>query len=358
MPLAAAATNAYRRVMRLRIPYLVIIAVIVAGIAGWTGYWFWLKERVEQEVAAWVEARRAEGYEIADAGRRVGGFPARMELTVAQPTIARPAAWRWQAAGDVIVYLQPWQPSHVILNFGHSHQFEWVEGDAIRRAGLTAERALASGIFTAGGRLEQGALDITKPVVVDSVTGTTSADRAQLHGRANHGETDQRPSDSISLALQVDNAALPPAANTPLGSALALLRVNATLPPPLPPLSRRAEALEAWRAAGGVVNLDRFDVRWGPLDASGDGTVAIDRELRLLFALATELRGFGPTLDAYAQAGLLKNKLARNAKFALTALAKPDAQGRPTVKLPVSAQDGRLYLGPVGVADLAPIVPR
>ncbi|WP_162914966.1 DUF2125 domain-containing protein [Desertibaculum subflavum] len=344
--------------MRLRIPYLVIIAVIVAGIAGWTGYWFWLQGRVEQEVAAWVEARQAEGYEIADAGRRIGGFPARMQVTVAQPTIAKPGHWRWQAAGQVVVYLQPWNLTHVIVNLGPSHQLEWVEGDTVRRAGVTAERALASGIFSGTGRLEQGALDIARPVVVDSATGTSSADRAQLHSRANHGETEQRPDDSLSLALQIDNAALPPAANTPLGNALALLRINATLPPPLPPPSRRAEALEAWRAAGGVVNLDRFELRWGPLDADGSGTVAIDRELRPLFALATELRGFGPTLDAYAEAGLLKPKLARNAKFALTALAKPDSNGRPTVKLPISAQDGRLYLGPVGVADLAPIVPR
>lgn len=279
-------------------------------------------------------------------------------MTVVQPTVARPGHWRWQAAGEVVVHLQPWKLTHAIVNLGPNHQLEWVEGDTMRRAGLTAERALASGIFSGAGRLEQGALDITKPVVVDSVTGTSSADRAQLHSRANHGESEQRPSDSLSLALQIDNAVLPPAANTPLGNAMGLLRVNATLPPPLPPLSRRAEALEAWRAAGGVVNLDRFEVRWGPLDASGNGTVAIDSAMRPLFALATELRGFGPTLDAYAQAGLLKEKLARNAKFALTALAKPDAQGRPTVKLPVSAQDGRLYLGPVGVADLAPIVPR
>jgi len=344
--------------MRLRAPYAVILAVVLAGIAGWTGYWFWLKGRVEQSVAAWIEARQAEGYEIADAGRRIGGFPARMQVRVAQPTIARPGAWRWQAAGEVVIYLQPWNLTHAILDLGPNHQLEWVEGDAMRRAGITAERALASGVFSAAGRLEQGALDLTNPVAVDSLTGASSAERLQLHSRANHGETPERPNDSFSLSLQVDNAMLPPAVITPLGNALALLRVVATLPPPLPPLSRRADALEAWRAAGGVVNLDRFDLRWGPLDAGGNGSVTLDRELRPLFALGTELRGFGPTLDAYAEAGLLKKKDARNAKLALTALANPDGQGRPTVKLPVSAQDGRLYLGPVGVAELAPIVPR
>jgi hypothetical protein len=344
--------------MRLRLPYLLILAVVVAGIAGWTGYWFWLKGRVEQGVTDWIDARRAEGYEIADAGRRVGGFPARIEVTVTQPTIARPGAWRWQAAGDVVIHLQPWKLTHAIFDLGPSHQVEWVDGSEMRRAGLTAARALASAIFSRGGRLEQGALDVTKPVLVDSQTGTSSAERAQLHSRANHGESAERPDGSLGLSLRIDNASLPPAANTPLGPALALLQVAATLPPPLPPLARRADALEAWRAAGGVINLDRLEVHWGPLDAAGNGTVSLDRELRPLFALATELRGFGPTLDAYAEAGLLKKKEARNAKFALTALAKPDSLGRPAVKLPVTGQDGRLYLGPVGVADLVPVVPR
>lgn len=344
--------------MRIRTPYLVIGALVIAGMAGWTAYWFWLKGRVEQGIFDWVEARRAEGYEIADGGRRVGGFPARLEVTVAQPTVARPGAWRWQAAGDVVIHMQPWKLNHVILDLGKSHQLEWVEGETMRRAGVTAERALASGVFGAGGRLQQGALDITKPAVVDSATGASTAARAQLHSRANHGESEQRPNGSISLALQIDEAALPPAALTPLGSQLALLRVNATLPPPLPPLSRCAETVEVWRAAGGVVNLDRFELRWGPLDATGDGTVTVDRELRPLFALATEVRGFGPALDAYAEAGLLRRKEARNAKFALAALAKPDAQGRATVRLPVSAQDGRLYLGPIGVAELGPIASR
>ena len=343
--------------MRLRTPYIVIVALVLAGIAGWTGYWFWLKGRVEQGVAAWIEERRAEGYEIADAGRQIGGFPARMEITVAQPTVARPGAWRWQAAGQVVIHVQPWKLNHVIVNLGPSHQLDWVEGDGVRRAGVTAERALASGVFDHG-RLDQGALDITKAVVVDSLTGTTTADRVQVHSRANHGESEQRPKDSLGLALQVDNAALPPAAVTPLGHALALLRINATLPPPLPPPSRRADALDAWREAGGVVNLDRFEVRWGPLDANGNGTVTVDRELRPLFALATDVRGFGPTLDAYADANLMRKRDARNAKMALGALAKPDGQGRPTVQLPVSAQDGRLFLGPIGVADLTPIVPR
>lgn len=344
--------------MRLRAPFVVILVVVIAGIAGWTAYWFWLKGRVEQGVAEWIEARRAEGYEIADAGRSVGGFPARIEVTIKQPTIARPGVWRWQAAGDVVVHMQPWQFTHVILNLGPSHQLEWVDGPSMRRAGVTAERALASGVFTTAGRLEHGALDITKPVVVDSVTGTSTADRLQIHSRANHGETDQRPNDSLGLALQVDNATLPPAANTPLGTALALLRVNATLPPPLPPLPLRADTLEAWRQAGGVINIDRMEVLWGPLDLTANGTLTVDRALRPLLAFGTEIRGFGPALDAYAEAGLVKEKAARNAKMALTALAKPDDKGRPTVKLPVSAQEGRLYLGPVGVADLAPIVPR
>ncbi len=339
----------------MRRPYIVITAVVVLLALGWTGYWFWIRDRLVAGIEQWQEARRAEGIEVSDAGRSIGGFPMRLEIVVEQPRIVRTDLWAW-SAGRLRVFVQPWNLSHVIVDVGREQTIEWAEGGTTRIAQLVAERALASAHLSREGKLRTAALDLAAPRLTDSLLGESSAKRAQLHLRANHGEAPDRPEDSYGLALQFDAAKLPPAIESPLGPDMAALKVVLTLPTPLPPISRGE--LGAWRDAGGIINVDRLEVTWGPLDGSANGSVGLDRALRPLFSFGTEIRGFNPTIDAYAGAGRLKPNQATGLKLALTALAKPDAKGRPTAQIPITGQDGRLYIGPLGVANLSPLFPN
>lgn len=338
----------------MRRPYIVIIAAVVLLSLGWTGYWFWIRDRIAAEMELWIAARRAEGIEISDTGRRIGGFPMRLEVVVDQPKVSQPALWSWSAP-RLQVFIQPWNLTHVIFDLGPAQVFEWTEAGLPRKAALNGERALASAHFSRDGRLQTAAADLTKPVLTDSSFGESRAERAQIHLRANHGETPERAEGSFGFAVQADKMRVPPALMTPLGSEIAALKIVTTLPPPLPPIDRRQ--LAAWRDAGGVVNVDQLEITWGPLDASANGTLTLDRDMRPLFSFGTSIRGFNPTVDAYTQAGLLKPNQASGLKMALTALAKPDAKGRPTAQIPIAGQDGRLYVGPFGVANLPVLFP-
>lgn len=338
----------------MRRPYVIIIAAVVLLSLGWTGYWFWIRDRIATEMELWIAARRAEGIEISDAGRHIGGFPLRIEIVVEQPKVAQRTLWSWSAP-RLRAFIQPWNLTRVIFDLGPSQAIEWTEAGQPRRAELSGERALASTHFSRDGRLQTAAADLTKPVLTDSGLGESKAERLQLHLRANHGETPDRPEGSFGFAVQADKLRIPQALKTPLGSDIAALKIVTTLPPPLPPIDRRE--LAAWRDAGGVVNVDQLEITWGPLDASGNGTVTLDRDMRPLFSFGTSIRGFNPTVDAYTQAGLLKPNQATGLKMALAALAKPDAKGRPTAQMPIAGQDGRLYVGPFGVAGLPVLFP-
>jgi len=338
----------------MRRPYIVITAVVALLALGWTGYWFWIRDRLIAGIEQWQEARRAEGIDVVDAGRSIGGFPMRLEIVVEQPRIARAGMWAWSAT-RLRVFVQPWNLSHVIVDIGREQTIEWTEAGAARSARLVAERALASTHLSREGQLRSAALDLAAPRLTDNVFGEISAKRAQLHLRANHGETTDRPANSYGLAFQFEDARLPPAADTPLGLDIAALKLVLTLPPPLPPIDRAD--LDAWRDAGGIINVDRLEVTWGPLDGTANGSIGLDRAMRPLFSFGTEVRGFNATIDAYANAGRLKPNQATGLKLALTALAKPDAKGRPTAQIPIAGQDGRLYVGPLGVANLPPLFP-
>lgn len=328
--------------------YLILLSLLVAGLAGYAGYWHWVAHRLERGLAEWQAARRAEGYEVAFAGHRVGGFPGRLLLTVEQPSIADPlhhAAWSWRAP-LLRVHAQPWQLTHLIVDLGQVHDLSWREGGELRQLALRMESAKASLRFSSAGRPERLSADIARLAVSGAgLAGTLAADRVQAHHRlAGPG--------AHEVALQFDSMTLPPEQAGPLGPHVRLARVLLGLEEPLP---SGPENLAAWRDGGGVVEVKRFELAWGPLDMRGEGTVTLDSRMRPLAALTSELRGFAETIDGLRDAGRIKPNIARTARTALQLMARPGADGRPFLSLPVTAQDGRLYVGPLELMEIGPL---
>jgi hypothetical protein len=123
----------------------------------------------------------------------------------------------------------------------------------------------------------------------------------------------------------------------------------------MPPLWPR-EALAAWRDGGGVFQLRESEISWGPLWAAGDGTLALDQAMQPLAAGTVRIAGLSETLDALTAAGMLQPDPAKLAQIMFGALARPPVEGgRPEVKLPLSIQNGFVYMGPIKLARVQPI---
>ena len=88
----------------------------------------------------------------------------------------------------------------------------------------------------------------------------------------------------------------------------------------------------------------------------GDATLAFDRALQPLFAGSFAIANIGTLLDKLVTAGILPVGTAQGAKFMFAALAAtPPEGGPPQVKLPLTIQDGTLYMGPIKLAALRPL---
>lgn len=79
--------------------------------------------------------------------------------------------------------------------------------------------------------------------------------------------------------------------------------------------------------------------------------------MRPLGAGTAKLQGLAPVLDRLVAKGQIRAPEASIAKIVLGLLAQPTANGSLEVSVPLTAQDGKLFLGPVAVATLKPLAP-
>lgn len=127
-----------------------------------------------------------------------------------------------------------------------------------------------------------------------------------------------------------------------------------------PPPALRGQALEAWRADGGTVELTAARAVFPPMKADGDATLALDRDLQIIGAGSLRLTGVDAALAHAAetvqrQGGPFKPKDVKQIRQIAALLTQPDPNGGPPrLTLPFNAQNGRLFLGPLQVAKLPP----
>lgn len=339
---------------KVRLRYWLLALTITLVCGGYVVYWQLLARRVERGFEEWAVARLAEGYDVKFESYQVGGFPGRLALSIKNPYLADPrhhAAWSWSAE-DVVAYVQPWNLFHVIVDFGLRHDLSWQQKDLRQVLKVAATSAKAS--F----RIDK---DMLERMDVDLLGLTLSgaglsqslyADRAQVHQRLNHGEIKERPAGSYDFSVQATNMALPPDQAGPLGPMLKSMRFDFLLAPPFP---MSPDELEIWRDQGGAIDLNSFQLHWGPLEMQGNGTVSLDKQMRPLAAISSEVQGFNETIDRLTEVGRIKAEHARAAKRILSLLAKPSHDGRPTLNLPITAQDGLLFVGPVNLMAVEPL---
>ena len=335
----------------MRPRYAALLAVIVLLVLGYVGFWFWMARAVEQGVQRWAEDRRAEGMEVGWDALSVGGFPFRLEVAVEAPRLAQPRSplapeWRGER---LVAYAEPWSLRHVIARFEGQHELSFRQGEQRRRIGLSARAWLASWAGENGrARVD---LDLRDAVATDSAApGPTRAARLQVHARPGHAANAV-----ADLALQVSGLLLPSAEGLPLGPEVTLLEVDAALMGPLPPPGLGyPEAVLRWRDDGGVVEVRRFALEWGEVRLEANGTLALDAATRPEGAFSARLWNHRRLLEALVASRAMSADDARLAAAALDLLA---AAGNGAVAAPISAQNGRLWLGPAAVARLSPLLP-
>jgi hypothetical protein len=335
----------------MRARYVALVAVLVLVALGYVAFWFWMAAALERGVHRWADERRLEGMEVDWRELSVGGFPFRLRATVEEPRLAlprHPLAPEWRG-GRLVAYAHPWNLRHVLASFKEEHVLSFRQGEARRLVALRARSWLASWQGGPDGRTRRVSVDLHDAEAMDSaVAGPTRAARLQVHARPG-----QAPNALADLAFSAAEVSLPQAAALPLGPEIERVELDATLLGPFPE-GGYPEGVLRWRDEGGVVEVRRFALDWNEVRIEAAGTLALDAATRPEGAFTAKLWNHGKLLDALVAANAMSPDDARLARAALDLLA---AAGGGALTAPVTAQNGRLWLGPAAVARLSPLLP-
>jgi hypothetical protein len=344
------------RTSRHRRAAIALGGVVATAAVAYAVAWMVIADGFRDSIAAWTEARRADGYSIAYDRIDVGGFPTRIEATIGLPSFGTGGdvpAWTWRG-GHAVVRMWPWTPDQVRVDLAGDHDLTIRQGGRAVSYRGSADRLLAI-LDIAGGRVRAvkvvGGEIALRGDVGDMSMATI---RLDVWHRPDIDEAGKPP--SIRLHLTTEDIRLPAIAALPLGNHIG--RVEAKLDlmgePSRAPLST---AFAAWRDAGGTIEVRHLVTEYGPLALIADGTVALDRNLQPIGAFTAEIEGFFETIDALRDRGQMRPGDSALAKLVLGILAeRPPNGGAAVLKVPVTIQDRVLSAGPVDLVTLPILV--
>lgn len=325
-----------------RLVYLPFLGLILL-CAAWSVLWKVTADTVDAGIDQWFADERQAGRLWSCQDRSLGGYPFRIEVRCAgasfttAPGVA-PASGR---IGDILAVSNAYRPNLIVaeaqppLHFQTSEAQVDVTWDSLRVSHRTKD-----GDFAAA------AAEMTRPVVQIAQNGPAlevlRAERVELHARP-------RPSGGgFEAALRAVQVKSPFADRvTGEGAPLDLIaRADADgqgllTPAPLP------VRLEAWRRAGGMLNISELKLGKGAATMEATGRLGLDgahRPQGRLDMVATGveplLQRFGVPTAAVAIGSVLSGLLGG-------AKARAEAPPEGELKLPLTLQNGRVTIGPV-----------
>ena len=320
------------------------LLVLVVAALGWGLYWFIGARATERGLAAWFEARRAEGWTAEAATLATSGFPNRFDTTFEGLHLSDPETGvGWSAPWFQILSLS-YKPTHVIAAWPAEQELRF-PGETL---GLAATRMIGS--------LELGttpALPLER-LVVEGETAALASSRgwsaeiaaAQLALREHPGAQDRPVYD---LAISLDGFA-------PDSAELRRLRALVGLPDTIETLSADLtidfdkawdlSAIEDRRPQPRRIEIGRLDARWGDLALAGSGTLTVGPGGIATGQIALGATNWRDMLALAEASGALTELQAPLVEAALDAIARKT--GDPTrLDVPLRFSGGLLLIGPV-----------
>lgn len=336
-----------------RLRWGLYLPVIVLGliVAGWSAFWFVARGMVNSGIDRSIAEAAARGDTWTCIDRSISGYPFRLEIRCRDVTLARnvTSGMTKLSTGPVLFIGQPHTPSHVIAQLDGPLAADLADGRRINARWDLAEASRRA----SGGDLERLSVDIRKPVI--SLTGgpgaasTISAAGLEVHLRRNPTRAPgERARDMFLRATQMVSGDLDALLGDTNSSDLDV-QITATMADLLAP-GLTPTTVEAWRAAGGVLDLTRINLKKGLKQIEAKGQLSLDDEKRF----AGRIEPAAANIDQFA--GIRLRGGAMDLAAALSGRgqgASPDGlRPLPAIEL----RGGRVSFGPIRL-PLAPLQP-
>ncbi len=325
--------------------------VLLAALAALhTGIWRSASAALGQGFEEWAAQRRALGWTLSHGTPERGGWPFAVTLTVPEIAIAgsdrtSPAELHWQAQGlSLRVGLLDWDKLVVAARGRQAFGLRGLEIPyAADRMELTLP--LEGGAFPREALLETERLRLNSPFGGFELRGGSVSLRSRLSA------TEDEPALTIELSAQ--ELALPGPGPGTLGSQMRLLTLAGAISGPLPTPRHPTQRAEAWRDAGGTIEITRAELQWGPVAAELSATGTLDEALQPMGAGTLRVTGAQEAVNALIAAGWLARGAAGPARTMVALLSRPGADGGPPVlEVPVTLAERRIGLYRLPLARL------
>jgi hypothetical protein len=340
--LARDGSRGYNRAMRRSTVFRLAGVVLVIGIGAYSIFWWIAAGRIEDAATTWQDTARAQKIDATWQGMRVTGYPLSFHLDLSDVAIKdsaiNPPAGLHAPTISAIVH--PW-------NF---HAAWFVAPDGLNATfGPDETPFVRVGAERGGGSVAQA--DDGSSTIWLSLYQAKAESGITLGARAVHAWVILPPSApathqdaGIGVAVIAHDLGLP-TAPTGFNPTIDDIGFGLTMMGALPSGPLR-QAAAAWRDDGGTIELDHLHLRWGDMEITGTGTLALDNDLQPIGGFSGGVSGFDQLLNALVAAGRVKASDARVARVALAMLAKAGPDGRPEISTSLTIQNGQMYLGP------------
>ncbi|HEY9037897.1 MAG TPA: DUF2125 domain-containing protein [Roseovarius sp.] len=333
----------------------ILLAIVITLAAAWAGYWFIGSAALRSGLAAWFDARQAEGWVAEYADLSVQGFPNRFDTSFTDVALADPASGLgWQAPFFQVLTLS-YTPNHVIAVWPEEQQVR----TPLRSYALTNQDMRASLVVAPSPALAPRRMTLTAEGIAltpDDGSGALSAATLRLAG--------ERTEDAVGngnaryhLGLAASDVALP-------AEAMAQFDVEGSLPRVIEsvmvdatvdfdvPWDRRA--LEVARPQPTRIAIKNAEIRWGVMTLTASGVLSVDLAGHPDGTLTVTARNWRQILDAATRAGALLPDVADTVERALSVLA--DMSDDPkSLEVPLRLAGGSIWIGPLPIAP-APVL--
>ncbi len=326
-----------------------IALVVLFGIyvAAWMGTAALLRQSANQ----WIDAQRQAGLRIQHGEPVFRGFPGRVILVFPDIDVSASEGWVWTAP---LISVSSWPTvlNRLSINLSGTHTFSAPRFAASAMA-IDTNLARLDIRLRANGEMDGADLTLTESAVSSVGDGDPifSIQRGQFHLRSRIAEEE-----SHTLAIETYGLRLPitpPAPFTPVVEKLAFTAETSGLTGD----HTLVDTLDTWRTGGGAVEIHSLEIVWPPLTAAVTGTAALDDLLQPVGAFSARLTGFFEVVDALVAGGTIENKDASMARIVLGLLARTPPSGGPSeLSVSITAQEQKLYAGPVMLMELPTII--
>jgi hypothetical protein len=333
------------------------IILLAFVLLSYPAYWLYAASIGEELLDDWINEQRKDGFTINHSSVETTGFPFLVRIEILAPNALNSATGLSWWSEKLHLDLQPWDLKRYRLEALGAQQMRY--RGTLEEGDFTVNTTGIEGVAVIGDSGTLAALSL----VLKNIQ-ITDADRGSLlktdHIVADIVRPDRPPGAHTESALKISVTAeqiVLAALNAPiLGDTITSIKAKVEF---LGALDGDTvfEAISGWRRSGGTLEVHWLNMIWGALDLRANGTMALDTQMRPLGALTADMRGYDETLEALAEANLLRRDILQMSRVTLNLLAKTSSNdGRRVLTVPITAQDGAFFLGPIKLTDLKPLI--